>query len=63
MAFVIAGFMFFCTMAWCALVLFGEGMRSAPDTLHPFEPVLPVFIMGTLLSLIIAGTHWLPVGL
>ena len=60
MAFSLAGLMFFCTLSWCALVLFSEGMRSAPDTLHPMQPVLPILIIGTMLSLIIAGTHWLP---
>lgn len=58
MGLVIAGLVFVVTLLWCFFLGFASSMSDAPS--QDGLDILPWFIGGTVISLLIAASHWSP---
>lgn len=58
-AFILAGIVFVGTLAVSALIVFAAGMSDSPSALTNV-PVLSTFVTGTIISALIAASHWMP---
>ena len=58
LAFIIAGIVFVGTLVICAFIFFADMMSDAPS--EPGIPFLTPFIIGTIIAVLIAASHWLP---
>jgi len=59
MAFVVGAVVFVITILATGLVLVATGMRDTTGT-QSATPIKVTFFTGTLISLAIVGSHWLP---
>jgi hypothetical protein len=55
-AFIAGGLIFVLTLCWCFIITFADGMSDAPS--QDGIEVVPWFIGGTVLSLLVVSSHW-----
>lgn len=58
MAFGLAGLILLVTIAWCGVLMMANSMSDAPSMAG--LDVVPWFIGGSVISGLIAASHWLP---
>jgi hypothetical protein len=57
-AYIVAGFVFAITCLVCCAIVFANGMAPAPGTND--TPILPAFVVGAVIAVLVAATHFLP---
>lgn len=58
-AFILAGIVFAFTLVISAMMLLAAGMSDSPSA-STNVPVVSTFVTGTIITVLIAMSHWLP---
>lgn len=57
-AFIVAGLILLCTLGICGLMIFANGMVTAPK--DDSSDVLTVLVIGTCIAAFVGATHFMP---